>query len=332
MLTPADDHFHPRSDSPFWNESGWFSFQIPEREIDGWVFCYHRPNIGLSAGGVAMWDPSGEHTFDCLYYELHQHQATPAGADMFDFTLDNGLTVACVEEQKKFNLGFKSLGIDLHLEWEGAFEPHELEAPPSKKVNEGLEHWGNGHYDQLGRVRGEVVVEGESYAVDAWSLRDHSWGPRPEIGGADPARGGYSWAMASTSSAFQVHAMSPLPSDNDPIIGTTEKVVGGWYVKDGVMADLVSGEYRTTERRDDGAPLTVELEAVDALGRTLRATGKSRNRLQWHGYTIILNWWCLASWEFDGLEASGEIQDYYTLRRQRLFRRSKSGNATSTLA
>jgi len=65
MITPRDEYFHERSDDPHWNESGWFSFMVPERRLSGMVYCYHRPNLGYSTGGFAAWDPSGDrHDYD----------------------------------------------------------------------------------------------------------------------------------------------------------------------------------------------------------------------------------------------------------------------------
>ena len=65
MITRRDEYFHERSDDPHWNESGWFSFMVPERRLSGMVYCYHRPNLGYSTGGFAAWDPSGDrHDYD----------------------------------------------------------------------------------------------------------------------------------------------------------------------------------------------------------------------------------------------------------------------------
>ncbi len=36
-LGAADEVFHPAGDDPNWNESGWFGFSIPERDINGFV-------------------------------------------------------------------------------------------------------------------------------------------------------------------------------------------------------------------------------------------------------------------------------------------------------
>src|ERR1044071_5403550 len=100
MIQPSADYFPPPSHAPYWNESAWFGFNIPERLTSGWVYFYHRPNMNYTVGGVALWDPSGEYEWDCLYYDWCETVALQPGADMFDFATANGLTVKCNQPLK----------------------------------------------------------------------------------------------------------------------------------------------------------------------------------------------------------------------------------------
>ena len=36
------------------------------------------------------------------------------------------------------------------------------------------------HFDQAGHVTGEMVLHGERIPIDCFSVRDRSWGPRPQ--------------------------------------------------------------------------------------------------------------------------------------------------------
>src|SRR5262245_61896586 len=105
-VRPEDDLLHERSDDPYWNESAWFGFEMPEREMTGFVYMHHRPNMNYTCGGVAFWDPSGDKTYDCAYYDWGDPWATPPGAEMFDFELENGLKVARVEPLQSFDLAY----------------------------------------------------------------------------------------------------------------------------------------------------------------------------------------------------------------------------------
>ena len=79
-LSFADRFGEGRDDNPYWNESVWFSFSIPERRIHGMIQYYFRPNMGMLNGGPTMWDQSGTSQWNCLYYNWSHLQALPAGA------------------------------------------------------------------------------------------------------------------------------------------------------------------------------------------------------------------------------------------------------------
>jgi hypothetical protein len=45
QLGPLDDSFHaPQTPDPLWNETTWFSFSVPERAIQGYVYPWVRPS------------------------------------------------------------------------------------------------------------------------------------------------------------------------------------------------------------------------------------------------------------------------------------------------
>jgi hypothetical protein len=291
---------------------------IPERRVSGFVYLYYRPNMNLAAGGAALWDPSGEEIYDCLFYEFNEHLPFPIGADMFDASLQNGLTFEVLELLQSYRMVLKaSKGLEFDLTWEGIMEPHEVELGDPNRVD--LAEWGARHYEQAGRMRGTVNLEGETLEVDSWSLRDRTWGPREP----DRApRAAWPWAIASEASSFQVAAVSDLPPETNPIAGTTERVMYGWYMKDGVLGHLVSGERRVVERSEDGRPIREVVDATDHLGRVLHAEGVCENWLKWPNYVDWFDWWSLCRWEFDGQSAWGEAHDYYSFRQSRRFQRS----------
>jgi hypothetical protein len=321
MIRPEDDAFHQRTEDPYWNESGWFCLMIPERNLLGWVYCYHRPNMNLSAGSVALWDASGEHTYDCIHYEFDEHMPLPEDADMYSFTLDNSLTLETVELQRSYRMSYKGDGCEVALSWQALAEPHEVSPLEPGTVNPGVAPWASHHYEQVGRITGTVAIAGEPLQVDRLVFRDHSWGPRRPR--RIFKRGGYSWGIASEASSFHGFALSDLSPDTDPVLGTTEQMIGGWYTKDGVIADLVSGT-RRVERGDEGRPLRVMIDGKDRLGRELHVVGRCENWLKWHGNVMptMFVWWCLTSWDLDGQQAWGEEQDYFMLSHHRRFMRS----------
>jgi hypothetical protein len=325
VITARDDYFHPRSSDPYWNESAWFGFRIPERLISGWVYFYHRPNMNYTVAGTALWDPSGEHEWDCLYYDWCETVALEPGAEMFDFSSANGAAIKCVEPLRQFELAYENDGCKLALRWDAFMEPQEsmrLDAsgnPVSSELPSGSEEWGSAHYEVGGRIRGTAAVDGEELAVDCLSLRDHSWGPRRYT--TNP-RGDYASVFTSERDGFCIFPVATEPRASDPLVGVDDRLVFGWQLKDGVPSRLVSGTRRVVERDGRGRPRRLVVDGVDALGRRLHAEGTTHNWLWWRGYPSMFQWWSLCEWELDGKTAWGEEQDFIPLQQARRYIRS----------
>jgi hypothetical protein len=314
MISPKDDQLHSRTSDPSWNESAWFGYEVPERELTGWVYFYHRPNLNYTVGGVALFDPSGGQTYNCLYYDWGDMYPMAPNAGMFNFALPNGLRVAQHEPLQSFDFSYRDpagqpgQGCELNLRWEATKEPHATGNP------EGTHEWGlaKGHFEQPGRMTGTVEVAGDRFEVSAISMRDRSWGPRSN---RMANRGHFSWGVADDNNGFVVFSGCATP-DRDPVFGITDSINAGWYLKDGEYGSLESGQI-TTERNEDGRPLRVEITALDHLGRSLHAVGRPRNTLAWHGYPFMFQWWALFEWDVDGRTVYGEEQDYHPLQHHR---------------
>ncbi|MCV7102788.1 DUF7065 domain-containing protein [Mycobacterium palustre] len=319
-ITGQDDLFHQAPPGePFWNEASWFSFMVPERDLSGFVYLYHRPNIGYTVGGIAAWDNHGSETYDCLLYDWGEGYQTPEGAQMFDFSLANGLRVELLEPLRHYRFTYRgqtafNADVAVDLEFVGDREPHGTGFPG------GLEEWGKGHYDQPGRMTGTLRVDGEVIAIDCVAQRDRSWGIRDIV--KNP-RGQMVWAVGENSS-FHALAVSFRKPEDDPVIGTTEDVILGYYLRDGRYGDLTLTEGNTiavTRRDESGRPTTYRVRATDSLGRRLEATGRVRNMFNWQGYAWLTTFWSLVEWELDGQTALGEGQDYWPLHHSRTFLR-----------
>ena len=56
QIDVADEHFHPKSDDPYWSENTLLGFTVPERNMCGFIYYYFRPNMNLVVAGPAIWD------------------------------------------------------------------------------------------------------------------------------------------------------------------------------------------------------------------------------------------------------------------------------------
>jgi hypothetical protein len=183
----------------------------------------------------------------------------------------------------------------------------------------GSDDWGLNHYEQAGRLEGTIVLSGETIPVRRFAFRDHSWGPRGYV--RNP-RASFVTAVASPDNAFALWGLADQPGDTDPIVGTTEKIIYGWYVRDGEVGNPVTGSFKVAERADDGRPLRMVVEGKDNLGRDLYAEGRSVNWLCQRLYPFMGMWWALTEWTFDGVTCWGDEEDFFPIDQFRRFRRS----------
>lgn len=105
------------------------------------------------------------------------------------------LSIEIVEPFKhiRINLGENEHGIGCLLDWRSDYAVH-LEAMHADQVL-GMITQEVSRYDQVASVSGWIMVDGEKHKVeDWWSVRDHSWGVRPGVGGFEPVRGDHSLA------------------------------------------------------------------------------------------------------------------------------------------
>jgi hypothetical protein len=309
-----DNSLHLPSADPYWNESAFFAVIVPELNIDGFVYVWHRPNMRLSASGVALWNDVGSHTDDCLYYDFTHLQAMEPGSDMFNFSLDGGLAIRCEEPGRAYAITYRGDGCELDLVWRGVIDPQPLHFVE----NEGPQAWGDQHYEQAGRLTGVVTIEGESIEINCLNMRDHSWGSRPPHAGR-VSSGGFEWANASETSGFCLTSMREEPLDAQQFTGTTDAVRYGFYTRDGIVSPVRRGTRRVLERTASGRPLRLLIEATDELGRELVAEGTCTNAL--HYKDLWFAYWGLVQWDFDAQTGWGETQDFFSPRQIRRFQR-----------
>ena len=156
-------------------ETCWFSWNVPERNLGGWTYCQARPNARLCNGGAWVWDDSGAYPWELAYRAEYSGLELPprSARDMRDFEWPNGVHVRTLEPLTRYAIGYSDPGaleIDLTFDAIMAPNPHPTGVAPFLK---------GAHFDQAGHVTGSMLLHGEEIAIDCYSVRDRSWGPRP---------------------------------------------------------------------------------------------------------------------------------------------------------
>jgi hypothetical protein len=292
----ADYFGEGRDDNPYWNESVWFSFSIPEQRIHGMLQYYFRPNMGMLNGGPCMWDASGTYQWNALYYNWSHLQAMPAGVEKFDMQARNSLKVKMLEPLKRYKIDYDKEGFEMDLVWEAIGPVHELHTGDA-----GQQSTAKFHIEQPGRMTGTIRRHGDEYPIDCFSMRDTSYGAREY---ESLASGGYFWGISADST---FHALC-MTEGNDTY-GSEAKCIGGFIWKDGQLSSLVSGKRKVLDYGAFG-PSKVAFEGIDKLGRTIEATGTIDPGLVFTGYTDHTVVWSLAEWDWDGVKHWGDNQEF----------------------
>ncbi len=327
-IVARDDDFHDEEMSDRWweTETNWFSWNVPERKLGGWTYCQARPNAGLCNGGAWVWDDSGAYPWELRYRAEYSGLQLPPREerDMRDFEWPNGVHVRALEPLTRYAITYADPGaLELELEFEAIMtpNPHPTGVFPFVKGT---------HFDQAGHLTGTMVLRGERVSIDCFSVRDRSWGPRPQgrpkptrQPGGTPTRAGgfggvgYSFGVAGPGDAWLVYSM-PGPE--------VEPVVCGFLLRGGDYGHILAGERRLTFEPGSGWPLTLEIEAVDEFGRRVSVCGDALSR-HWrgHGGDSLVHW----CWD-DGIEGWGEDQSYFSREQWEANRRRAAGAIVHT--
>jgi hypothetical protein len=296
--TTEDDTFHPKlDDEPWWTETIWFAWMVPERNMLGYFYPVFRPNLGVQFGGVLVFDHTAELPWELPVFHYDWHLQMTPGLDLRNASLPNGMTINAREPGRVYDLGYDSRELQLELRYEALMRPMLSRGTPPFSVA--------GHLDQPGRVTGRMVLNGEEIAVDCMAMRDRAWGPRRD--GRQP-KVGYAYATISETSAFlsvSVHRRDDL-----------DRVTTGFLMRDGTWAKLARGT-RDVVRDEKGRPARIEIDAEDELGRPVQAVGEAVSRQVFTAYPSMFCWNSLVRWTFEGQTCWGEDQDVWSPGRWR---------------
>ncbi len=238
--------------------------------LGGWFYVAMRPNIATVAGGAFVYDASGWLPWDARYYEMLHYQTLPDPTDLRVVEFATGVSIRCLEPGMRYELGYRLDARDdftASLVFEGISEPvpYVSGEPPFAQSS---------HYDQQGRLTGEIVLDGDTIAVDCISCRDRSWGSRPEIRAQAPPMT-YCHGASGPEHAFLAFCMPP-PDDPG---GATEHLFNGYLLRDGRVGRLAELTRRNVRDEATGWVDRIELEGADRDGRELRAVGTVRSRM-----------------------------------------------------
>ena len=305
QITALDDSFHfdQMGDRWWMTETNWISFCVPERRLGGWIYTMVRPNIGTVAGGAWVWDDTASLPWEALYSRNLTALRFPDNADLNDITLPTGVSLRTLEPLTSYQIGYEDEDhLRASLRFDAVMQPRPLRKPGSA--------FGDlTHFDQFGRVHGELILHGETIKVDCLAMRDRSWGPRPEH---RPRKSAYVTGIASAEEAFLA-----VTKSNE----LCEEIAYGFLIRDGEIGDLISGRRFVERDPATGWVKEITIEAIDEHGRRLLATGTRLSGIVLNRHSFIDNNG-LITWSIDGKIGHGEDQDMWPVHEWARYRRT----------
>ena len=286
---PADEFFHPVGDDRSWSESYYFNFTDPTSEIGAFTRMGFRPREGWADALHAVYLPGGRVAFtygrrtditpevinamgpaDPTVANLVLRRGEPFGdwgivyrgdAQVMD---DPAVMLAATKDRPQ---GWcDQVPLDMDVTFEALGSPHYARGGSQ------------GHFEQTGRVTGRIRLGDEEWQVDAFGVRDKSWGPRTwqaPSGSASKA----AEPTAVTQGCF-INWFSMNFGPDLALGGTCGRTADGsmrgkgWIQRDGEVLELADVVMTTVF--DPNEPLlhqTVQLTATDSQGDTMVVDG-----------------------------------------------------------
>ncbi|MET0448603.1 MAG: hypothetical protein ABW004_09350 [Aeromicrobium sp.] len=298
---PADDELHEPGSKHSWTETSWWSFHVPDRDMAGWLYVQVRPHQHSTAGGAFVYEPGTTSPWELPYYAMFDHQKVPDGLDLRHARMESGVTIDVVEPGRVYDLGYRfrdQTDFVADLRFEGIIGPFPYRAgtPPFSASS---------HWDQPGRVTGTIELRGETIEVDCYSLRDRSWGPRPEQW-SRKGRLSYAFGTMDDRTGFLAFCH---PTGDDPFTDD-ETVTTGYLLADGEVSRLAGGVRRSVRDPRTRMVRSIDLDLVDERDRTLAVSGTARSAMTLTRHRVTYN--TFLRWQDDRDRVGwGEDQDLW---------------------
>jgi hypothetical protein len=191
-LDPSDEYMHPLTSEERFNESVYFNCYDPKQRIGAWFRLGNRPNEGYAEMTVCVYLPGGEVGFMFARPRIEGNDAFDAGGMRYEvdepfkalrFSYQGKVARLTdplqMRDPRKAFAEAPQADCDVALDlrglspmWGGELEMEEGDTPPQEM------EFARGHFEQHIGARGRIALGDESWEVDAFGLRDHSWGPR----------------------------------------------------------------------------------------------------------------------------------------------------------
>ncbi|HXJ35373.1 MAG TPA: hypothetical protein VMS22_15175 [Candidatus Eisenbacteria bacterium] len=194
----ADDLMHENTGESNYNESAYYNFYDPKVRLGGFCRIGNRPNEGYAEMTCCLYLPDGRVGFMYGRPKIPDNSKLDAGG--MRFTVKTPMREHAVRYEGNVCLMARPLDLMdpraaftsnphvpalVELAYTGVSpvsggEPREEKDGEwvAVKVEKSGQEFARGHLEQHMHATGRVVVDGTTWTIDGYGLRDRSWGPR----------------------------------------------------------------------------------------------------------------------------------------------------------
>lgn len=303
-----DDLYRTHADSDLDSqvtETYYWTFFNAEANLHGYVYFMMRPNLRVGTCGVFAHIGSKRDYLAAEYFDFRTYMSDAFVDAQGNILTSTGLRIDFIDPMKKMRIRYvdKSRAFELDMLQDAVH-------PPMVRAN-------GKHFEQTMRVTGSVVLDGVSYSLNHFAIRDRSWGERrPESGRIGPP---YTWmtGVHSENLAFTIGAFDD-PERNPNwrhlySVDRSELVRDAWIWDRGQQLRFARIS-KITERDADGiTPARNIIDCETSAGSRYRFVGQITANLPWKTWQNAMCHVGLTRWtspQFDGefLGITAEVQ------------------------
>lgn len=302
----ADELLHPAMNAPVTHyactETQYFGFSVPEERIHGLGYFWHHPRLGVISGGVACWQGIKHKHLAAELYDMRMFMSdSPVKDGLRHYKTDVGYQVDVDDPFKAMRLQYRDEKRNnaLDIRYTALAAPAML---PSRK-----------HFEQPMKTAGSITLNGKTYPVSGYNVRDRSWGEaRTEEAMPVPP---VVWLTGVFNDEFSFNALLMDDPTRSPDwasiydIKPEQALRGGWIRHEGRYSRIVKASQVTKRDPVFLHPVAHEVDVEDEHGRRYELRGTilaSCPAGYWPNANIYV---ALVKWECLGLTGWGDSQE-----------------------
>lgn len=332
MITARDlEYHHTDQDDYTWSETYYLPISIPEERLFAHVYVCARPVLGSMSNDIRIFGGVSNTEFETLYADSQFH--LPAAERFSHIKSPNGLEVRAVNPPRDYRIDY--VGYDdteIHVDMVGIMDPFDIHdpdqnplagaTPQEQLARTSMGSGYKGHYDMHVKVTGTLRLRGKEYPVDIVDRMNHSWGPRGEME-IPPMNSVWAQFGPDLGLRFHMHLDPSKPSGED------QTFAHGYLLDKGEVFAITELDMVTA--RCGIVPVTIDVVARDARGRTYTLRGVPIAGGPWRAYSTCICWIGLIRWEHDGVIGYGSLQENHAIAVEAKLRGRRWNDKIATL-